>query len=268
MRTVQMEYLRPGEIVAERERCSIVYLPVAPLEWHGPAMPYGTDPLMAQAWARAAAQRTGGVVMPTVFFGTERERPAYILEAKGFENPEELYILGMDVPKNSMKSFYAREDMFALMVREHLRLLVQQGYKLIVIVNGHGAWGQKGTLERLAIEFSHETPSTVIAPFPNILREGETVDFGHGTLVETSLMRYLHDEHVCLEELPPREVPLKYTDYGIADDSVFEGKRSPGDCVIHDPRDATVELGKKYFETALDNLCEEVQKTYAKIGPV
>ena len=48
MRTVQLELLRPGEILAERERCSIVYLPVGPLEWHGPAMPYGTDALLAQ----------------------------------------------------------------------------------------------------------------------------------------------------------------------------------------------------------------------------
>ena len=67
--------------------------------------------------------------MPTLFIGTERERPASILRDKGFENPEQLYVLGMDVPKNSMKSFYAREDMFAVIVREHLRLLVQQGYQ-------------------------------------------------------------------------------------------------------------------------------------------
>lgn len=80
----------------------------------------------------------------------------------------------MDVPKNSMKSFYAREDMFAVIVREHLRLLVQQGYRLIVIVNGHGAWGQTSTLERLAVEFSNETPSKVIVGFPTIAREGET----------------------------------------------------------------------------------------------
>ena len=112
MRTVQLELLRPGEILAERERCSIVYLPVGPLEWHGPAMPYGTDALLAQSLARCAAERTGGVVMPTLFIGTERERPASILRDKGFENPERLYVLGMDVPKNSMKSFYAREDMY------------------------------------------------------------------------------------------------------------------------------------------------------------
>lgn len=53
MRTVQLELLRPGEILAERERCSIVYLPVGPLEWHGPAMPYGTDALLAQRWLGA-----------------------------------------------------------------------------------------------------------------------------------------------------------------------------------------------------------------------
>lgn len=266
MRTVQMEFLRPGEIQAERERCSIVYLPVAPLEWHGPAMPYGTDPLMAQAMARSAAERLGGVVMPTVFFGTERERPAYILEAKGFENPEQLYVCGMDVPKNSMKSFYAREDIFAVTIREYLRLLVQQQYKLIVIVNAHGAWGQKSTLERLAVEFSNETDSRVLYTMMDIFTEDFHPDFGHGTLIETSIIRYLHDEHVRLGDLPPREVPLKYTDWGIADDSVFEGKRSEDDCVIFDPRDATVELGRQCFNNAMENLCRKVQAAYAEVN--
>lgn len=257
-----MEYLRPGQIQAERERCSIVYLPVAPLEWHGPAMPYGTDPLIAQALARRTAEKVGGVVMPTLFFGTERERPAYILEAKGFENPEDLYIWGMDVPKNSMKSFYAREDIFAVTVREHLRLLVQQNYKLIVIVNAHGAWGQRGTLERLATEFSNETESRILYSMIDICKDDFQPDFGHGTLIETSLMRYLHDDFVALEDLPPREIGLKYTDWGIADDSVFEGIPSEDGCVIHDPRDASVELGKRCFENALENLCRKVQETY------
>ena len=41
MRTVQLELLRPGEILAERERCSIVYLPVGPLEWPRHALRHG-----------------------------------------------------------------------------------------------------------------------------------------------------------------------------------------------------------------------------------
>ena len=265
MRTVQLEFLRPGEILAEKERFSVVYLPIGPLEWHGPAMPYGTDPLMAQEIARAAAKITGGVVMPTLFVGTERERPAYILEAKGFEDPENLYVIGMDVPKNPMKSYYAREDIFSIIVREHLRLLCQQGYKLIVIVNGHGAWGQKSNLDRLAVEFSNETNSRVIVTMPDIMEPGDEFDFGHGTLVETSIVRGLFDEHVDLQQLPPRDVPLKYTDYGIADDAVFEGKRTPGDAVVYDPRDATVELGRKFVDTAVRHLCELVTATYDTI---
>ena len=265
MRTVQMEYLRPGEIVAERNRCSIVYLPVAPLEWHGPAMPYGTDPLIGQELARAAARLTGGVVMPTLFFGTERERPAFILEAKGFENPESLYIKGMDVPNNCMKSFYAREDIFALTVREHLRLLVEQEYKLIVLLNSHGATGQRSSLERLAKEFTGETGSHVLYHMLDIYTEDFQPDFGHGTLVETSLLRFLYDEHVQLSDLPERGVPLKYTDWGIADDSVFAGKRSENDCVIYDPRDATPELGAQCFQNALANLCRQVRETYAAL---
>lgn len=265
MRTVQLEYLRPGEIQAEKERCSIVYLPVAPLEWHGPAMPYGTDPLIAQALARNAALHTGGVVMPTVYFGTERERPAYILEAKGFEDPENMYVWGMDVPKNCMKSFYAREDIFAVTIREYLRLLVVQGYKLIVIVNGHGAMGQRATLDRLAIEYSNETDSRVLYHMIDITAEDFNPDFGHGTLMETSLIRYLHDEHVDLSELPPREVGLKYTDWGIADDSVFSGIRTPGDCVIFDPRDATAEHGEICFANAVNNLCRKVLEVYESL---
>lgn len=260
MRTVQLEFLRPEEIVAEREQCSVVYLPIGPLEWHGPAMPFGTDPLIAQTLARRAARETGGVVMPTLFLGTERERPAEILRAKGFPDPESMYVWGMDVPKNSVKSYYAREDLFAVTVREHLRLLVRQAYKLIVVVNGHGAWGQRSTLERLAVEFSHETASRVIVAFPDIDEEGQPPrDFGHGCIAETALIRAICDEHVDLGAFPPRDVPLPYTDYGIADDFVFGGKRSENDCVVYDPRDATVELGERLLDIALGHIVEQVR---------
>lgn len=266
MRTVQIEYLRPGEILEEQARKSIAYLPMGPLEWHGVAMPYGTDPLVAQEMARQAAQRTGGVVMPTLFFGTERERPAYILRNKGFEDPENMYVLGMDVPQNSMKSYYAREEVFALMVREHLRMLAEHGYKLIVLLNGHGASGQVESLKRLAVEFSNETASRVLYYFADIKPDGEDApDYGHGTLIETAMMRYLADESVKLSELPPRDVPLNYRDWGIADNAAF-GTEPPTDNIIkHDPRDATPEIGKKYFDVALDHLCERVEAAYAEL---
>ncbi len=262
MRTVRIEYLRPAEIQAEKARCSIAYLSMGPLEWHGPAMPYGTDALAAHAVACAAAQITGGVVMPPLYLGTERERPAFMLEAKGFENPDKLYIKGMDIPANSMPSYYAREDIFGVIVRENLRLLVEQGYDLIVLFNGHGAFGQRDALTRLAVEFSNETPSQVLYNMIDIDGPDFKPDFGHGCITETSVLRYLHDDCVDLGTYPPRDVPLKYIEYGIADDFVFGGTRSPGDAVVNDPRDATLELGEKCFRNAVDNLVRAVLDAY------
>jgi len=47
MREVNIAHLRAPEVVKERRRCSVVYQPIGPLEWHGPHLPIGTDPLRA-----------------------------------------------------------------------------------------------------------------------------------------------------------------------------------------------------------------------------
>jgi creatinine amidohydrolase len=56
MRTVRFECLRPHEILEEKERFSVAYLPIGPLEWHGPHLPIGTYPLNAEATARLVAE--------------------------------------------------------------------------------------------------------------------------------------------------------------------------------------------------------------------
>jgi creatinine amidohydrolase len=265
MSTVRYEFLRPHEIIEEKERKSIVYLPVAPLEWHGPAMPYGTDPLAAEAVTRAAAIRTGGVVMPTLYVGTERERSPEILEAKGFEDTSQ-YIVGMDVPKNSMKSFYTKEDMFGVIVREFLRMLVMQGYKLIVIVNGHGAKGQIDTLNRLAIEFTNETDSHVMVGFPVASSYFKDPDFGHGTILETSIQMYLNPENVDLKQFPSKPEKLKNTDWGIADSCTFSLHPNKDKTIISDPRDATAERGERYVVAAVNELVIQVEGKWKDIG--
>ena len=60
---VRMQWLRPAEVLAHQP---IVYLPIGPLEWHGPHLPLGTDPLQAESLAIAVAQQVGGVVHPTL----------------------------------------------------------------------------------------------------------------------------------------------------------------------------------------------------------
>lgn len=130
MREVRLELLRPDQIVAEKERCAIAYLPIGPLEWHGPAAPFGTDPLTAHESAVRCAREVGGVVLPPLFMGVDTPRDEQGLQNLGFENTDQ-YIVGMDFPDNTVPSYYFREEIFAMAVREYVRLLVKQGYRNI-----------------------------------------------------------------------------------------------------------------------------------------
>ena len=252
-REVRYEMLRPAQLRAELERAPLVFLPVAPLEYHGPHLPVGMDPINAAQCALEACRRLGtGVVMPTLYLGTERERPDWMLESLGFHKGD--WVVGMDFPTATWKSHYYPEHIFGLMVASSLEMLISQGYRAIVIVNGHGAWNQLETLDRLAKHYTHTTDAVVVWKLALPLDVSEKNLAGHADLVETSLM--LHYEKkvyggqkiVDLAALPPRSVPIRYPDFSVVDGPGFSEKPSPGRIVLTDPRDATVELGQKTFE--------------------
>jgi len=54
---VQFELMRPPQIVEARRRCPVAYLPLGPLEWHGPHTPMGTDAIHAHRVAVETARR-------------------------------------------------------------------------------------------------------------------------------------------------------------------------------------------------------------------
>src|SRR5688500_7940405 len=114
-RRLQFAHARPEEVIAARTQSGILWLPVGPLEWHGPHLPFGVDPLNAEAAALACAQKMGGLVLPTLFCGTERERPIKMLTDLGLDAGA--HIVGMDFPAHSLPSGYFPEEEFALQVR-------------------------------------------------------------------------------------------------------------------------------------------------------
>jgi creatinine amidohydrolase len=252
-REVRFELLRPGELNAEQKRSPLVFLPVAPLEYHGPHLPVGVDPINATQCALEACRRLGkGVVHPTLYWGTERERPDWMLESLGFNKGD--WVVGMDFPTAIWKSHYQPEHLFGLVVSATLEMLISTGYKIIVIVNGHGASNQLETLERLAGHYSHTTDALVVWKLALPLEVSEKNQAGHADLVETSLMMYFEKELlgsrtlVDLSTLPLRGVPIHYKDFSIVDGQGFSGKPSPDKVTATDPRDATAEKGRQLFE--------------------
>jgi len=262
---MQVEYMRPSEIVAAKERCPVVFLPVGPLEWHGPHLPLGTDPLNAQEVARRVAQEVGGVVLPTLFLGTERERSPQMLQSIGFRGDE--YLVGMDFPANSMPSFYFPEEILALVVRGYLELLVKCGYRLVVLMNGHAAENQIRTLDRLATEFTHTTATKVLhlLAIPGYSRQ--EYSWSHAARGETDLMLALCEASVDLSELPATG-PLLNTDFAIVDDRTFRGEPTPDFTVRpeEDPRQATAEAGQARLAAVVEELANVVKAELALLS--
>ena len=264
MRDVRLELLRPDEVLAERERLPLVFLPVGVIEWHGPHLPLGTDILLAHDAALRLAHDLGGVVHPPVFCGTERERRPDMLRDLGFGGQE--WIVGMDFPANSMRSYYYSEETLGLLVRDVLAQLVEHGYRLIVIVNGHGAENQINTLRRLAAACTAQgkARAIVVLPFPTEHDEQgrETTSAGHADIFETAMLLHLRPECVDVGKLPPLGQPLRNTDWAVVDGATFSGSPTPAHTVRaeQDPRRASAEAGRAYAAGVHERLLAEVRK--------
>jgi creatinine amidohydrolase len=263
---VRVQFLRPRELIKERAKVPLLYLPVAPLEWHGPHLPLGVDALNAEQAALAAAVRTGGVVLPTLYSGTERERPPAMLESLGFRRDE--YVLGMDFPraKGLYRSFYFPEEIFALTVRAWLEQGIEHGYQYVYIVNGHGAFNHNEVLKRLCLEFSNTRGPVRVAyslAFPE--EEIAKAAIGHADAAETALMMHLDRDLVALDRLPPPGKKLKYADYSIVDSGGFSGSPGAGHTVPDrtDPRRrANAARGKKMFDQTVNELVAKVKEAF------
>jgi creatinine amidohydrolase len=265
MKNIQFELMKPGEIIEEKKLLPLVFLPVGPLEWHGPHLPLGTDPLIAYEVSLRIARDIGGVVLPPFYWGTERERDANTLKNLGFQGNE--WVVGMDFPNNSMKSLYIQEDFFALGIRIILEKLVEQGYLFIVIINGHGATNQIFTLERLAKEFQNERNVNIIIEFVAVPDENGVIDYGHAVASETSKLMAIHPDSVDLGKLPSKDKKYKYRDWAIVDGEAFLGQPDPKFEIQekNDPRfAANPETGEILLQRAVKTITEKIKQRLEK----
>lgn len=256
----RIAHLRPAQLAARLKEFPAVYVPFGPLEWHGPHLPYGMDPLNAENVARLACEATGGLLWPTQYWGTERERRPEQLASLGF--PADRFIVGMDFPKHLLPSMYCPEEVLAVLVREILREIAALGGKAAVLVNGHGAENHMAVFQRLEREFNNTNPLRVL--FRMALPKDKSFgSCGHAEEMETSILLHLHPDNVDLKTLPPHPEPLRYGDYGIVDGPGFDGGGGPGATLLAsaDPRTkASAPRGKQIVEATARELAGEVRK--------
>jgi len=230
---VRIQYLRPGELLHIQSKFPVAYQPIGTIEWHGRQNPLGCDAIKAEALCVKAAQKTGGVVMPPVFFATDAFRDlGYGMgngmdATAGFLLPGSLY----KMPNQLLKDFFqaACENYLA------------RGFKLVIIVSGHNAIAQQFLFDELCYEMkSAEGAEPVCFTMEYaVLEKGDPRRHSdHAGFYETSMMMYLTEGRVN-----PR---------------ANDGAHIP-ELAVNTQRplaEATAAEGQKYFELQVEGLAK------------
>ena len=176
MRKHRFEELLPSDLSAILAEAPVAFFPIGSIEYHGFHLPFGFDTMHAHALCLAAAEQTGGAVLPPTYWGFRGH--------EGFPG-----------------SLLLREDTIAALARDVLQQVTAQGFKLIVILTGHWPDVQGEMLRGVAAEHMAAHPGSrvlVCDPF-NLHPTARPVE--HAGLVETSAMLYLRPDLVAMEKL-------------------------------------------------------------------
>jgi creatinine amidohydrolase len=261
-----MAFMFPDEVAAARARNGLVLLPIAPIEWHGPHLAMGCDPLLAHAFARRLARDFECPYYPPLFIGTERERQPKMLESIGFSG--DTFIEGMDFPKNSVASAYFREEVFAAVVRDILNILLDRmRFRHVLIVNGHGADNQRGTLDRMCREINGGfEPKRVMWVYPGFPRSLVAGAIGHAASEETSMLEAMWPGSTDVSKLPATG-KLHNVDFAIVDGDTFDCVPTPDKTLreAQDPRAHSDSVwGAQQVEMAAHEVIAEVKDLWFK----
>jgi creatinine amidohydrolase len=248
---VRYHLLRPGQIVARREACPVVYIPIGTLEWHGVHNPVGADTLQAEGLALLCAQKGGGLVFPPLYFGESRLEA--LMEANAQDRDLIAGQMGLS-PDNFLperQPFTATEQALNYH-RLLLHILAEAeslGFEVGVLVAGHYPLvdhARAAVLQFNQREYSKRHGMLAWACVDYLLVRDQYEGAGdHAAGWETSHMLALHPDTVDLSLLPPKSEPLIGVGGRIA------------------PHDATAEFGRETFEAAAEIVIQEVQHRLA-----
>ncbi|MZP30484.1 creatininase family protein [Heliobacterium undosum] len=230
MEIITMSWPSLDSIVPEK---SLLFLPIAPLEEHGPHLPIGVDCQCALEGCRRSAAKLEGqsnlrpYLFPLVPLGVARETG--------------------DFPGTVSLS----EKRFFSLVYELLALSSRWGFRYAVVVSPHGSPIHLAAIHAAITQVEKDYPIKIAEPFahwffslPRNPAPGAIPDI-HGGRIETSIMLALHPEQVDRElakRLPPVEI----------DDLRYPGtwrEKGAAEGYLGSPAEASVEEGQRLLSS-------------------
>ena len=193
--SVQYEEMFPWEIERAISEFPLCYIPLGVLEWHGEHAAVGLDGIKAHAICIAAARKSGGVVIPTTWWGTDWREDLddgdYL--TGGIEHGERYHVPG--------SMFWIRPETqlnFMLDIYEAIR---RRGFEAAIVLAGH--WSSRDylpTLQRSGEVFTHDHASFAWALYTDREMAGSLFyPHEHAAGRETSLLMAIRPDLVDLD---------------------------------------------------------------------
>jgi creatinine amidohydrolase len=177
MNFIRYEESRPGAMRAMIRESPVAYVPFGSLEWHGEHAPLGVDGLKAHALCEAAAERTGGVVFPTIYWGAFHTMPLPF-------------------------TFHFKKSGIRYLAREILKQLAQWNFKAIVLLTGHYPGSQVRLLRKECRRFNRAGGALALG-VPEQAFALDIEYYGdHAGMWETSFMMAIRPDLVDLSAMP------------------------------------------------------------------
>lgn len=237
----QIEFLTPDKLEYILTTAPVAYIPLGTYEHHGWHLPIGFDGIKAHALCLRAAQRTGGIVTPTFFYG-----------AGGAHANYKWSIIR---PATEVRP----------LIKATLDALARFGFRVVVLFTGHYPRAQLRLVHRLVeeakklhpkVHFIGSSDQDLATPPSGYPRIGD-----HAAKYETSIALALNPSWVHLEQLTPGRDVSKVT---LPDTPRFPLRQWNAAHPLYgiwgeDPsRTASRELGEQLVEEIVSRLVELV----------
>jgi len=218
---------------------SLALVPLGSTEQHGPHLPLATDHLIAEAFAREAADRTGYLCTPTINVGV---------------SPHHRQFHG---------TMWVDAPVFRDYVESFTRNLAYHGIDRVIYVNAHG--GNVDHLREVGRRLRDDEELYAIEwmwndSIPELVDDLFEQNGPHGGPKETAMIQHLHAHLVRddrLDDARDGGVPDVETAETIRHGSrtFYDAADNTGNGVLGDQTDATAEKGAEMFEAATEQLC-------------
>jgi creatinine amidohydrolase len=177
MGKMRYQEMLPHELDAMLQRAPVAFLPLGTLEYHGPHLAIGNDALKAAGILERVCARTGGVLVPTLYWGIgggHKEYPTSVI---------------------------VRDQVLGDLLDDILRGLYRVGFRVFVLLTGHYPGEQVDAVKAAARRLAQIHADVRIWALPEYEAYPGERRADHAAKWETSILMALRPELVEMARL-------------------------------------------------------------------